>query len=188
MKKLFICLILLNVTILSAQATIIPIGAGPIHKEPIPKKSDNKFPSVKGMNLEGYIKFLPRDFEAKKNIVIVAFKRKQQEDVDTWIKALDPVIEGNSEIALYELPVLEKFNFLNRLTINNGMRYGIPNKKARERTICLYLDKESFRNTLAIESEEQIVVFLLDNQGLIKSRFLGTANTTSVNRLKEFLK
>jgi hypothetical protein len=187
MRKIIITLALFSICSISAKAFIMPIGAGPIHKEAIPYVSDNSFPKVKGMNLEGEEKFLPKDFKAPKNIVIVAFKREQQADVDTWIKALDPVIEANPQLALYELPVLQKFNFLMRFNINNGMRYGIPDKKARERTICLYLDKTSFKNKLALISEDQIVVFLVDQAGMVKAKIFGAAIPATIDHLKELL-
>jgi hypothetical protein len=188
MKKIIISIALLIVSTLTAKAFIMPIGAGPIHKEAIPYMSDNSFPKVKGMNLEGVEKNLPQDFQGKKNIVIVAFKREQQQDVDTWIKAFDEVVKANPELALYELPVLQKFNFLMRFNINNGMRYGIPSKEARERTICLYLDKTSFKNKLALVSEDQIVVFLVDDKGQIKSKIFGAAIPATIDHLKELLK
>jgi hypothetical protein len=188
MKKIIFTIALFSICTISAKAFIMPIGAGPIHKEVIPYVSDNSFPKVKGMNLEGEEKILPQDLKAPTNIVIVAFKREQQADVDTWIKALNPILESNTNLALYEIPTLKKFNFLMRYNINNGMRYGIPDKKARERTICVYLDKPSFRKKLAIENEDQIVVFVIDQKGIIKTKILGIATPKSLNIIKTFLK
>ena len=94
------------------------------------------------------------DLSGKLNIVIVAFKRNQQEDVNTWIEALGGFVKANSDIELYELPTLKNFNMLMRLNINNGMRYGIASKESREQTITLYLDKGSFKSRLLIPNEK----------------------------------
>lgn len=45
------------------------------------------------------------------------------------------------------------------------MRMGIPDRKAREATITLYLDKPAFRRDLALHDEERIYVLLVNSRG-----------------------
>lgn len=45
------------------------------------------------------------------------------------------------------------------------MRLGIPDRKAREVTITLYLDKPAFRKALAMRDEERIYVLLVNCKG-----------------------
>ena len=168
----------------SANAAIFPILWGPSSKKPIPQTSSQSFPSVKGMNLEGDKFLLPGDLSAELNIVIVPFERTQQEDVNTWIEALDGFVANNKEIELYELPTLKNFNLFMRLIINNGMRYGIDSKESREHTITLYLDKESFKSRLSIPNENQIQIFLINQQGEIFWRESGLANAQKIQTLK----
>ena len=46
-----------------------------------------QFPNVSGSNLERKRLELPDDFAGQINIVLVAFQRWQQAEVDTWIPA-----------------------------------------------------------------------------------------------------
>ena len=58
-------------------------------------------------------------------------------------------------------------NILSRTFINEGMRAAIPNPKARERTITLYLEKTDFRAALGMPHEQSIYVLLLDSAGKV---------------------
>lgn len=50
-----------------------------------------QFPRVEGSNLEGRRFTLPTDFEGDYNVVLVAFRRGQQGDVDSWLPFLREV-------------------------------------------------------------------------------------------------
>jgi len=73
----------------------------------------------------------------------------------------------------YELPTLQELNPLSRVFINEGMRAGIPDPTARERTITLYIDKLGFRQALDLPHEEDIYVLLVNRQGQILWRVAG---------------
>ena len=60
----------------------------------LPETSDERvdsvrqFPRVEGSNLEGKRFALPTDFETEYNVVVVASRREQQADVDSWLPFL----------------------------------------------------------------------------------------------------
>jgi hypothetical protein len=60
-----------------------------------------------------------------------------------------------------------------RWFIDRGMRSGIPDEKARHRTITLYIDKEPFRKSLKIPDEETIHTVLVDRKGRLYWRSQG---------------
>lgn len=173
---------------MGAHAALLPISWGPVDKKLISQGPSDVFPVVQGMNLEGDKMILPQGLTGALNIVIVAFKREQQEDVDTWIKALEAYIQDNPKIKLYELPTLKTFNLLMRFNINNGMRYGIPNKQSRKQTITLYIDKKSFKSRLLIPNEDHIQILLLNNAGKIFWRASGLASQEKIKALKTKIK
>jgi len=132
-----------------------------------------QFPVVTSANLSRRKLTLPTDFEGDLNIIIVAFQRWQQRAVDTWLplaKQLEQVYDG---VRYYELPVIQRINVLGRTFINEGMRAGIPDPKARARTITLYVDKAAFRQALELPHEEDIYVLLVDRQGSVLWRTEG---------------
>ena len=119
-----------------------------------------QFPVVTGSNLQRKKLTLPRDFQGERILVFVAFQQWQQRQVDTWIPT-------HPEVRYYELPTIQQLNALARTFINEGMRAGIPDPVARERTITLYLDKNAFRQALQLPGEDDIHVLLLDRQGTV---------------------
>jgi hypothetical protein len=53
------------------------------------------------------------------------------------------------------------------------MRAGIPDPATRARTITLYLDKAGFRESLDIENEANIWLYLFDRSGQVLWRVEG---------------
>jgi hypothetical protein len=143
------------------------------------------FPTVQGTNLEGKEYILPRDFEGRCNLLFVAFKREQQEMVDTWVPAARYLGSTYPELRYYELPTIKHLNAMTRWFINRGMRGGIPDPAARAATITLYIDKEPFRRALSIESEETITILLLDRAGHVLWRSEGPRTDETTRELNE---
>lgn len=123
------------------------------------------FPIVTGANLLRRKVTLPADFEGQLNIVLIAFQRWQQSVIDTWVPFAKQLEETNQGVSYYELPVIQRRNVLARTFINEGMRAGIPDQVARERTITLYVDKVAFRGALELPHEDDIYIVLVDREG-----------------------
>jgi hypothetical protein len=133
-----------------------------------------QFPVVTGSNLQRRGLTLPRDFQGELNLVLIAFQQWQQTQVDTWIPFARQLEETYPAVRYYELPTIERRNTLARTIINEGMRAGIPDPVARERTITLYLDKKTFRQALQLPHENNIYALLVDRQGQVLWRAEGT--------------
>jgi hypothetical protein len=125
------------------------------------------FPNVQASNLEKREMNLPADFEGERNLLLVAFEREQQRDVDTWLREMKRFEESDAGFRYYELPTIQKMNSLARWFIDSGMRRGIPDRKARQRTITLYLEKKPFCDALGIEDQRKIYEFLVDRSGKV---------------------
>jgi hypothetical protein len=172
-----------------AQAAILPIASGPISKVEFFSKTKGQkfFPKVSGSNLEGKIVNIPEDLTGAKRLLIVAFKREQQKDVDTWLDATKKLLSKHNNFAVYELPTIKEMNLFLRFNINNGMRYGIPSQEQRERTITLYLDKEKFKDSLSIKSEEFIYAYLINQKHEIIWQAKGLASNKNTHELEKLL-
>jgi hypothetical protein len=132
-----------------------------------------QFPTVTGANLQRKKLNLPQDFQGELNLVFIAFQQWQQNQVDTWIPFARQLEGTHAGVRYYELPTIQQLNVLARTFINEGMRAGIPDPMARERTITLYLDKTAFREALQLPGEDDIHVLLLDRQGQVLWRTEG---------------
>ena len=126
-----------------------------------------QFPKVSGSNLDRQRLDLPGDFAGQINLLLIAFQRWQQAEVDTWIPAVRELEARYEGVRHYELPVIERLNSLARVFINEGMRAGIPDPLSRARTVTLYLDKSAFRQALDMPDEEHIYVLALDREGQV---------------------
>lgn len=132
-----------------------------------PPDSAMTFPRVEGRNLENRRFMLPGDFEARLNVVVVAFRREQQADVDTWLPRLRQLVSERRDLRAYELPTLNRGYRLMRGFIDGGMSRGIPDKLTREATITVYIDKGPFKRSLRITAEDQIVTLLVTREGKV---------------------
>ena len=123
------------------------------------------FPRVRGANLERRPFTLPNGFEGESNLVLIAFKREQQFEIDTWIPAAKRLAHERPDFRYYELPTISRAVPLARWWLDSAMRAGIPDRAAREATITLYLNKRAFREALRLPSEDIIYTLLVDRAG-----------------------
>ena len=149
--------------------------------------SIGKFPALDSETLEKQAVRLPRDFQGERNLLLIAFKREQQKDIDTWLTQMKHYEDIDKEFRYYEIPTIEKMNRFVRWFINTGMRHGIPDKKARERTITLYIDKEPFKKSLLITDEKKIYAVVVDRSGTVLWRATGPYDEANGKSLQEFL-
>ena len=146
-------------------------------------QAEPHFPEVSGTNLMRREFNFPQDFQGDYNLVIIPFQQAQQRDVNTWLPAAQELERTFPGFIYYELPTIYELPTLSRTFINEGMRAGIPDQNARERTITFYLDKDEFKIALGITSEENIQLFLVDREGNLLWQEEGLFNPEKVQSL-----
>ena len=159
------------------------IGAGENSK--IEANKNNYFPKITGIDLGGKKQELPAVFKNKFNLVIVAFKREQQTEVDTWIKAIEPILKENSDLSFYEIPLIYELSTFKRMWVNNGMRFGIADEVARKRTITVYTDRAEFFRITKMQ-EDKIYALLIDASGKVLWKGEGVANDAKVAAVRRY--
>jgi hypothetical protein len=169
MKKFLICaaFFVLAVLWLSEARATAPDSSQGRSEESMASNALRFFPEVVGRNLEGLEFQLPADFGGAVNLVLVAFRREQQALVDTWLPPAAALADSVGDLQYYELPVLSRAYKLVRRFIDGGMRAGISDLAARERTITLYIDKKPFREALGISNEDTIYILVLASDGRV---------------------
>ena len=146
-----------------------------------------RFPVVTSVNLEGKTLTLPADLAGERNVVFVAFLRQQQADVDTWVPFVKPLLARTPGTDYYEIPTIRRMVAPMRWMINRGMKGGIDDRAARERTVTLYIDKEPFKRSLAITDEHTIHVLLVDRTGRVLWRTTGAFDQAKGAALEQAL-
>jgi hypothetical protein len=147
------------------------------------------FPSVSGENLHGQTVTFPDDLKGSPALVLVAFKRQQQAEVDTWLAQIDAFEAAIPGIRVVETPTISSTRWgWMAWFIDGGMRSGIPDDDARARTITLYTDVAKFREALGMETDGQIYAVLLDADARVRLVEPGTFTEGSPQRFAELLK
>jgi hypothetical protein len=131
------------------------------------------FPIVSGSNLNRHELEFPRDFAGELNLLFVPFLQEQQFTVNTWIPFAEELEASHPDVHYYELPTIQDMPLISRTFINEGMRAGIPNPKARERTVTLYIDTARFMQATGIPSKNDVHILLVNRQGEILWRAMG---------------
>jgi hypothetical protein len=137
------------------------------------------FPTIQGENLSGRKMVLPKDFEGKVNIVIVAFQREQQLLVNSWTQVIQQLEKKYPELHTYELPTISTGYKLMKWIIDNGMRSGIKDMKTRDHTITLFTNTKKFRDDLSLPTDETIYVMIVDASGAVRWKTSGSMTPMS---------
>jgi hypothetical protein len=145
------------------------------------------FPELKAQNLEGKILSLPGEFSGDLNLVLIAFERDQQREVDSWLEAQPEIFKGHPGIPCYEISTMGKEYKMARFLIDRSLRYGISNQEQRARTFTLYIDKAPFEQSMHITNERRIAVLLVDRKGKVMWREEGLYYDIKGNSLKNAL-
>ena len=118
-------------------------------------------PSIAAENLNERAITLPADLPAEKTLVLMAFQREQQAEVDTWIKGMDL---ANGKLPWLEVPVVGSGGTWWRGMVNSGMRMGIRDEAVRERIVTLFTDRAALLRTMGLPGEGKVVLALVMNR------------------------
>ncbi|MFN2103726.1 MAG: hypothetical protein ACK2UJ_02555 [Candidatus Promineifilaceae bacterium] len=146
-----------------------------------------QLPSVKGRNLLRRKMSFPDDFAGDTNLVFIAFLRRHQDLIDEWVPFIEELAGDHPELHYYEFPTLPRRGPIYRTFLDEGMRAGIPDQATRARTITLYLDKHAFRESLGIENEQNMWLYLFDKSGRVLWRTEGKFSLTKGAALRDAL-
>lgn len=152
------------------------------------QNGETLFPGVSGENLHGERVRFPDDLMGAPALVLVAFEREQQSEVNTWLAQIDAFEAAIPGIRVVETPTISSARWgWMAWFIDGGMRSGIPDDAARARTVTLYTDVARFREALGMETDEQIYAVLLDPEGRVRLVEPGVYTEGSPQRFAELL-
>jgi hypothetical protein len=159
-----------------------------------PTQVNALFPAVTVSDLEGKSYALPQEFRAEKTLLLLAFTGSQQGEVDTWLTAFQSLpseAKGNKipfKTDFIEMPTIETSSAPFRAFVNNGMRSGIRDAAARQRTWTLFTNREVFLKHLGISSKASVYAMVVSRSGEISFFENGPATEAKIRALGEALK
>ena len=125
------------------------------------------FPHLRARDLEGTELDLPQALAGDPSVVIIAFARRQQTTVDTWLPWLTELRARTPGMEVYEVPTISRRWLPARRMIDGGMRAGIPDPATRRRTLTTYTDVSAVVDALALDGTDNIAVVVVDAGGTI---------------------
>jgi hypothetical protein len=146
-------------------------GAQPSHHFPVTTTKD----------LAGRSLTLPQDLPGERTILLIAFQREQQKDIDTWVAGLHL---SDGALPWLELPVINDPGAFGRWFIDSGMRRGIPDQATWQHVVTVYTRKVDLLAALGITDEKTIHVLVVDRQGSIIEAISGNFNQPAAMRLQ----
>ncbi len=142
--------------------------------------SGGRFPVLEARDLERRPCTLPAAFTGRWNLVLVAFRREHQSDVDTWTAWHAETEALHPDLECFEVPVLGVKWLPARWFIDGGMAQAVRDPVVRRRTLTVYTNVARAAYALDIADTGAIAAFLVDGDGVIRWRGAGPARPEAV--------
>ncbi|OFV82849.1 MAG: hypothetical protein A2W26_12695 [Acidobacteria bacterium RBG_16_64_8] len=122
------------------------------------------------------------------NLVILAFSREHQDDVENWQPHLAEVVEAHPSLEIWVVPALSRsYRFWHR-AVESGMRAGLPDSHARRHTLITYLDLRYVQRALDMADRDDIHLYLLDPRGAVRWQGRGGYSQATLDALGDALR
>jgi hypothetical protein len=131
------------------------------------------FPRLAARDLDGREVALPAGLPGEWTVVIIAFRRDQQDLADSWMPWLDQQTAADPRLGFAELPAIGLQWQPARPVIDGGMAAAIRDQKTRRRTLTVYTDIRRVTVPLGISDRSTIWLFLVDRAGQVRWRGCG---------------
>ena len=151
-----------------------------------PTGSPPRFPTMRVKNLSDETKVLPADFPAAKTLLLIAFQREQQDNLDDWSARLN--LRQPGAPAWLELPVIDDPGAILRGFVDVSMKNGIADSLVRSRVFSVYAPRAEFIRHLGLPGMDQVHLAVIDRSGNILCRVSGDWSAEKERTLREALK
>ena len=146
-----------------------------------------EFPKISAKTLAGTKITLPDTAKGNITLIIIAFKRESQPQLDSWLKPFMEEYGGKPGFTFYEIPMLAWYWKLMGWMIDSGMRSGIQKEKHKN-VMTYYGDYSIYRRMLGLEDVTFGYAFLLDREGIIRWHERGYATKEKIRELFDWTK
>jgi hypothetical protein len=143
-----------------------------------------EFPRLTSYSLDKTKLNLPGDFAGQVNLLLISFRPEQQKQIDSWMPVADGLQHIHSGFHWYQLPVSSRENFIFRWWDNSSMRSDDTDPATWPWIVPLYVDKNSFRRSLRIPTEQRVTVLLVNQLGEVLWRSDGPMTPEKRDSLK----
>ena len=152
-----------------------------------PSLSDH-LPELAGRALDGTEVTLPRDLASDRNLVVLAFRQRQQGDVDAWLSwAIDdlgvPARPTAGPASCYEVPMLGRRWLPGRRLIDGGMATSIADPVVLARTVTVYANVGAVLAPLGIDTFDEVHALVVTRDGTVTAHERGPGDPAAQGRV-----
>jgi hypothetical protein len=185
MKMLTAVALLLVLALVLALALVdwtIPI----VVKLPDGAAKQDAFPHIEVKNLADETKAFPEQFPGEKTLLLIAFEREQQDQLEDWSARLSLRAPGAPE--WLELPVIDDPGAFMRWFVDVGMKGGIDDPAVRRRVFTIYAPRQDFIRIIGLPNTTQVHLVVADRSGRILCKVSGEWSEEKEKSLKSALR
>lgn len=179
--------------ILTAFALLLVLGLALVDwtipkvvKFPDGPAKQSTFPRIEVKNLADETKAFPVHFPGEKTLLLIAFEREQQDQLDDWSARLSLRAPGAPE--WLELPVIDDPGACMRWFVDVGMKKGIDDPAVRRRVFTIYAPRQDFIRTIGLPDATQVHLVVADRSGRILCKVSGDWSEEKEKSLKSALR
>ncbi len=152
-----------------------------------PAQDLGRFPRVLAENVNGETVSLPNELSGRFILMVLATDARRQRDVASWYSRLEPIEARNADIVVCEVVVAGRRGALERFLIEKNMRSAARSRSARARTFAVFETADFFRRSLALPSDEDVFVLLMNGSGSVFWREQGRVTQAKLRDLEKNL-
>ncbi|HUX49560.1 MAG TPA: hypothetical protein VMW73_02125 [Spirochaetia bacterium] len=145
----------LYVPILSLIALIVPIST---------ISAQQTLPQFPVEDLSGTKLSLPDGLAGHPSVLIVGFTRNSGNQTELWARRLARDYDGNSQLSVYTVAILEAVPWLIRNMVVKGMQGGIPEKE-RSHVLVAFSGEKQWKEAVDYRAKDDAYLLLLDGSG-----------------------
>ncbi len=125
-------------------------------------------PILSGLTINSAEITFPDDFETDYQLVVMPFDREQQELAVTWLPLFQELVAETDQADLWSIAALPELNAGIRLLVLGGLSAAISDADIRPQITAVFLaDQQALLDQLAVESPDDVRVFIMDAEGII---------------------
>ena len=179
-------LTILAIALLVGLAFVFLKAPGSVTLPTAQEGSPHRFPRMQVKNLSDEIRTLPADFPGERTLLLIAFQREQQDNLDDWSARLN--LRNPDAPAWLELPVIDDPGALLRWFVDVGMKNGIADPFVRSQVFSVYTPRAEFIRHLGLPGTDQVHLVVADRSGNILCRVSGDWSEQKEHLLRAALK
>jgi len=140
------------------------------------------FPKISAETLSKKAIEFPKDVKGKPTVIMIAFKRDAQDQIDPWQQAISKKYKSK-EINYYEIPMMSGGLKIISGIIDGGMRGGVA-PALHDFVASYYGNLDNYISYLNVNKDKNCYLFLLDKNGIIKFKTESTINAAKMQELE----